>query len=483
MTFDIDIAIFVLFLIVTLIVGLYYSQGIKTIKEYAVGDRNFSTPTLAATIVATWICGGFFTITITKTYTEGIKYIILALCEVMAFVVLSAIFVPRMNKLIGNISVAEAMSTIYKGNARLITSIVGLIMVIGTVAIQFKVCATIFSYFFTIPSTQATIISACIVIGYSAFGGIKAVTFTDILQVITFSLFIPILSFAIWKTMSEPISFLHLTTHNPAFNKNSILSGSFYDNLEFFCLIILFIVPGLDPAIFQRISMCKDSIQAKKSFLLAALFFLLISLIIFWFTMLLILHNPNLEKDQIISYIIDQYTYPVFKGLFLSGMLAMIMSTADSYINSASILFAHDFCMSLEAKWIKKRELLVSRISTIYIGLFAIVIALIKDDLFDIILIMASIYMPLVTTPLLMYIFRFKTNYKSYRNGICLGLISVSLFTWYDVVDESVSSVLSMVIVAITMLCTRNFLSIANDFNKNTKNSVIKIFGSVAYDW
>ena len=61
MHFNIDTVIFIGFLVINLIFGLFSSRGIKNIKEYAVGNRNFSTATIAATIIATWIGSGFFT--------------------------------------------------------------------------------------------------------------------------------------------------------------------------------------------------------------------------------------------------------------------------------------------------------------------------------------------------------------------------------------------------------------------------------------
>ena len=44
---SIDIAIFLGFFILNLVVGLFYSRGIKTIKSYAVGDGNFNVTTIA----------------------------------------------------------------------------------------------------------------------------------------------------------------------------------------------------------------------------------------------------------------------------------------------------------------------------------------------------------------------------------------------------------------------------------------------------
>ena len=46
----------IIFLIFTLIVGLYYGSKTKTLKEYAIGHKSFSTVTLVATVLAT-MCG------------------------------------------------------------------------------------------------------------------------------------------------------------------------------------------------------------------------------------------------------------------------------------------------------------------------------------------------------------------------------------------------------------------------------------------
>ncbi|NRB10946.1 MAG: sodium:solute symporter family protein, partial [Rickettsiaceae bacterium] len=60
MVFNLDIAIFVIFLGATLAVGIFASRGITNIAEFALGGRNFSTMTLSATIIATWMSGSVF---------------------------------------------------------------------------------------------------------------------------------------------------------------------------------------------------------------------------------------------------------------------------------------------------------------------------------------------------------------------------------------------------------------------------------------
>ena len=56
-----DTFIFVGFLALDLVVGLRYGRGVKTIGDYALGGRNFSTNTLVIATVATYMSGsGFF---------------------------------------------------------------------------------------------------------------------------------------------------------------------------------------------------------------------------------------------------------------------------------------------------------------------------------------------------------------------------------------------------------------------------------------
>lgn len=92
MSFDIDIAIVIGFLLLNLSVGLYYGQGVKTIKEYALGGRNFSTATLTATIIATWIGGDNFSLYLSETYTEGLYFILSSFGALAAFLIVGYIY-------------------------------------------------------------------------------------------------------------------------------------------------------------------------------------------------------------------------------------------------------------------------------------------------------------------------------------------------------------------------------------------------------
>ncbi|CAF2233421.1 unnamed protein product [Rotaria magnacalcarata] len=106
-TFNIDTIIFVGFLVINLLAGLYSGKNIKTIKEYAIGNRNFSTATIVATIVATWMAGSNMAITVSETYNKGLYYVIPGLADGISFFIIAYFYAPRMAEFLGNLSVQK----------------------------------------------------------------------------------------------------------------------------------------------------------------------------------------------------------------------------------------------------------------------------------------------------------------------------------------------------------------------------------------
>ena len=107
MGLNIDSTIFIVFLTANLIFGLYHSRGIANIKEYAIGKRDFSTVTIVATIVATWVSGESFFSYLSDSFSNGL-YAIWAYIvgEVSYFFIMGYFFAPRLADFLGTLSIA-----------------------------------------------------------------------------------------------------------------------------------------------------------------------------------------------------------------------------------------------------------------------------------------------------------------------------------------------------------------------------------------
>lgn len=102
----------------------------------------------------------------------------------------------------------------------------------------------------------------------------------------------------------------------------------------------------------------------------------------FWLCLLILTKTPNLSPDDIIKIGVFNALPLGMKGLLLVGVFAMVMSTADSYINSSAVLITYDFCKVLKIKL--KNKLLSARIIYFLLGLLAIFLSFQRNEHFKI---------------------------------------------------------------------------------------------------
>ncbi len=429
--FSIDTIIFSIFLCVNLALGLFSSRGIRHIKDYAVGDRNFSTATIAATIVATWVGGGFFFSNLAESYDHGLYFIWIAVIgDFICLFAIAQIFAPRMGEFLGKLSIAEAMGDLFGKKVRIITAFSGFIGVSGIIAIQFKIASSIFAYVFVGFSTEWTIAIGVVATLYSAFGGIKSVTFTDVIQFFTFGVVIPSLSYFLLNNI-DYTGISTLFSENVLFDYKQIFDFSRPKSFYYFCLLFYYVIPIFDPAIFQRISIAKDTNQVRRSFSVAAIVCTIIAFLVSLIAVLILLQHPNISSDKIVENILSDHSFiKGFKGFLLVGIMAIIMSTVDSYINSSATLIVHDFLKPIK---LVKNELMVVRIVSLIVGVFAIMLSLLESNLLDLILFTYSFYAPIVSIPFGMAVLGFRSSTKSVLISMLSGFTIVVIWNVFNI--------------------------------------------------
>jgi Na+/proline symporter/signal transduction histidine kinase len=419
---NVDVILFLSFLIINLIVGLTHSNKITNIKEYALGGRNFSTGALVATLVATWVSGSSFFITLSKTYKDGFTYFIASSCASLSFLIIAVFIIPKMKDFLGKVSSAEVMGELYGDKIKLAVATCLMIGKIGYIAVQFKVFGTIFEHFIGLDKNLAILSAGSIVTIYSAFGGIKAVTHTDIIQFFTFGVIIPIVGLLIWLDFNNSNLTLKAAFSNKAFDFSYILSRENPKLLDLLLLICYFIIPTINVDIFQRFSMARSLSQAKTSFVIAAVIIFAIKIFVTWIPFLLYQINPNLNQSELVHFIVNTYTYNGLKGLIMIGVAAMAMSSADSAINASSVLFSNDF-----VPFFKKNtdKLFLSKAYSLILGTFAMYMAFNGEDLLKIIM-STNKYSGIAEMSFLMTVLGLRTNTKA----ISLGMISSLIFVF-----------------------------------------------------
>lgn len=411
------IATYFVLIIYALIKSIDKSDGINS---FAVGKREFSTYALTSTISATWVSGSGFFIDITDTYKKGWYYLLPALCMGILLILIAYVFVPRMKEFLGKTSIASAMGEIYGEKVRLLVGICGVIACLGPIAIQFKAVGYIGEYFFQKENIYFTIPIGILVVTYSLFGGIRAVVNTDIIQKNAFFIAVPILFVSCIYSFSNTE---YIRYDNVDYSKFNLLHVLTTYNAQFWEMVVLavyFTIPGFNPPAFQRISMGANIPQVKKAWSNAAIHLSVFTLSISLIGWILFLQNPTYKNNEMLGYLIDNYLFTGLKGILIVGILAMTMSTADSFLNIGSVMAANDIFGKYKNDI---NKLLLAKWYTIVIGGASILLATWNQNLLPIILMTASFYIPVVSIPLIFTIF----GYRSSGRCVLISMISASL--------------------------------------------------------
>ena len=446
MKLDFDLIMFFAFLAINLSVGLFYGRGVKNIRDYATGGRDFSIATLTATLVATWVGAGTFQNTLIETYRQGLACLIPALLSDAQILLIAYFFIPRMTEFIGNLSIAECMGSLFGKNIRIITACIALLRCVGILAIQFKLSAKIFELIFGASGMWVTLTSAGVVIIYSTFGGIRAVTFTDVIQFLTFGTIIPILLVFMWHDVGGYDVVSATIANSPLFSFSGLLNAGSLKTYNLISIIILFAIPQFSPSVFQRILMAKDIKQAQASFKIASLFIPLISLSIAAMSVFVLADNPNLDPENVLKHIFNKYSYMGLKGLCAIGVMAMVMSTADSLINSMSVTFAHDICGPLNLKS-EDNFFVASKFFALFSGVCALLIAFCFSSIFKLIITVFGFYVATVAVPFILAVLGFRSSATSVLIGMfgAVGVGALLKFLYPDLDPYGYSAIANAV--------------------------------------
>lgn len=417
-----DLSIIFVYLTINLIMRIRARRN-TTAKTEVPGLRGNYTPTMmVATTCATLVAAENVIYGSQRVFEIGIIYTVVALGIPLASLFNAYWIVPYFASIPHKkcLSVGELMGSFYGENAKLITGISSTIFCIGSVGAQ--VCAIRYfcDYFLGLQPLLGVLLGAAIITIYSTFGGIKSVTIADIAQLGVLVVIIPITaSIGVqifgWKALFSQIPGDHLALAIPP--------G--HSTFEYISLFIIFSMPGLGPPTIQRFLMSKD-IQQMKDFMKVTGVLGIFSL--FCVTMIgltVLAIAPETASQNVFPYFVNQILPTGLRGFAIAGMLAVIMSTADSFLNAGRVCLVNDVLQPvLSYSLSANKQLKASGYSTLFIGLGSVFAALTHRNIMEVILIFCNFWMPVVTVPLYLTLWGFKGTSRGFIAASLSGLVT-----------------------------------------------------------
>src|SRR5262249_751371 len=163
--------------------GLFKSRGASTVNKYLLAGKTMPWYAMALSIMATQAGAVTFISTTGQSYVDGMRFVQFYFGLPIAMVILSATAVPIFHRA-GVYTAYEYLEKRFDSKTRALASAIFLIERGVSVGVSLYAPAIVLAVIFGWPDRLTTFIIGILVIVYTVAGGIQAVTWTDVQQML-----------------------------------------------------------------------------------------------------------------------------------------------------------------------------------------------------------------------------------------------------------------------------------------------------------
>jgi len=455
---DYDFIIIIFYLSVVLMVGLWSGRGMKSLQDFSVSHRSYSSIVIFATLSASFIGGGFSIGNAEKVFRFGIANIIVLWGFSLKEILVAKYIAPRIGNFPGAISVGDVMEQGYGKAARVITGFFSVFLCAGIVGAQVGAMGLIFNVFLEIKPIWGILIGCGIVITYSTVGGMRAVVLTDVIQFCVLAVGIPAaLVFGIAKAGGLSA----IAAAAPA-GHFSVPSGAM-TIAAFISLFLTFLLgETLVPPYVQRLFIGKDAGHTSRGTMLSGIFSIPFFAITGAIGLVALTLDPNLDPNLAMPYVISRALPIGVRGVVAAGVLSIVMSSADSFLNGAATSCVNDLVKPLRKRPLPERhELFLAKIANCLVGILAVVFAVSISSILDILIYAYNFWAPVILVPLAAVLLGARTTKAGFMAGIVAG--AAGTLIWSNLLGSpmDISALVAGVICNLIAFTAANRLSAA----------------------
>lgn len=447
--FLILLAIYVLALVG---IGWYFNKKQKSVTDFWLAGRRMNFIPIGFSAAASWMTAGGILSVI------GL-YMLLGMGSIWSFVAPNILALLILALLVGKIkhlpaiTQPELLEQRYSSSIRApVAIIITVVMILFAVA-DIKGFALVLEVFFGLSSIYAAAIVALAVCIYVTLGGLSAVIWTDVIQLIILSTFTIVAAIFITGTATSGISPTTSLTVTELF---SDVSGDWWNPFSIgivsIMIFILAIIPGwiIEQDPWQRIWAAKDEKSARYGMVLGS--FLIFIVFGVCCTIIAIGLNhiyPEISNSfteigmgamakaepALLIYIFEHFS-PLLIGLSGIGLAAAAMSSLDTFSTSGASCVSRDIYQRyIKSDATMKEMLVVNRISVLLIIVAATVSSFYINGIIEAIHIATFIASASYFFPLMGGLYWQRATKEGALAGLIIGFISQITLTVVDIIN------------------------------------------------
>lgn len=417
-----------------------------SVKDFVMAGGTVGYLLLSGTFIAAWCSTFTLFATAEAGFLNGISGVVWYPIGV-AGPVLFSFFLARSlkRKFPQGMTLADWIGTRFGNGSRLILSVAILFAMLLEVIAALYVASNLLSILGGIPITVGILMLAASLLFNALFGGLNAVIYADLIRVITFLAFgIICIPYLLNQVGGAGAIYGMMSTEFININQWGI------PDMQYFWFSLLGYTIG-SAAIWQRIFAAKDEEVVEKTFVVFAIGWFPFAILGGTLGLLAIKMGVNVEPGLIVHFLIS--TVPLWlQVLFMLIFLAVIISSADTFLNAAVSTYAVDLEFNFLGKGKSDKHVLHNaKIFTVIYTIVAVILTIFVSGVIDLLTFAGMVLFGTVVV-ILASIFWDEATRKGGFYGMLVGVIfsTTSYILKWPLMQSAISTlVLSGVVLVI----------------------------------
>jgi SSS family solute:Na+ symporter len=360
------------YLVILLLAGLIFAKRMKSLEDFFLASRNLSGFWIFLTLVASWIGATSILVSVDEAYTEGVSSFWVMGAPALLTVLIFFLFLARPIRKLSILTLPDLVELRYGRTVRHLASLLIVWYMILLASSQMVALGNFLQVFLHTSYFSCLVIGTTVVLIYSVFGGFLSVVLTDGIQFF----FLVGGICGLFLFLGQSTTMHDVSQAAQSFNKLdyfSLFSNIKQNSLIAFSFILAWVV---SPIAWQRIQAARSVRSARQGLVATAVALFLMYGIIVGIGLLSL---PMLSVDRAggtaLSAIIATKTGKFLGGVLFVAVVAAIMSTMDTAMNTGAMSMAHDVYFQFFPQRRTRNILLISRISTFLVAAMAFLVA------------------------------------------------------------------------------------------------------------
>lgn len=402
----------ILYLILTLGLGLWASRYVKTLADFILAGRNLPLWLVMPTTFALWFGAETVMGASHATATQGIGWDVLvdpvgaAIC-----LVLYGLFFARPLYRTGNLTMMDFYGDRYGAPSGMLSALINAPGYLFWVGGQLFAFGIVLDHLFGIGFYFATILGALVIVIYTFRGGLMAITVTEFVEM----LLIVSCLVVVWFAMNAEVGLGSayevwagdgLANPLASIDPEQSMTGNRILGLFEFLALLMAVGAGSLPSqdLYERANSSRSEDVGSWSMVGGGFMYLAIGLVPISLGIMAYSHFgaeavAEMEEGMVLN-LVDLFGSGFVRVAFYAALISALLSTASAAILAPSVLIGINVIRPMRPSWDDDKMLRVTRLTVLGFSFLALLLALTKVGIHDLVEIASTLALVSLVVPL-----------------------------------------------------------------------------------